>query len=212
MNIKNRFFDLDSHRDMVFILSGVALFIFISLASINPYDRFAWFLDFSFTLIILLAFLLTHKYFRFSPTSYIMLSIFGILVTIGTYYTFSLVPLGFLEEHFARNPYDRFAHFMSGFLVAYPLREFFVRKKILEPTGFWSYSLPVLLVLSSAAIYEIIEWIFAVSSTSETSIRLYLGLGDDVWDAQKDMLMAGLGGFLIMVGNYFKNCLRHLKR
>ena len=49
-----------------------------------------------------------------------------------------------------------------------------------------------MLIMTFAGVYEIIEWgaaeIFADGSDA------FLGTQGDVWDAQKDMVLAGLGG------------------
>jgi putative membrane protein len=91
--------------------------------------------------------------------------------------------------------YDRLVHFCFGFLVAYPVREVFIR--ISRARGFWNYYLPVELTLAFSAIYEIIEWIAAISAGPQAGIA-FLGAQGDIWDAQKDMLMAGLGALLAM--------------
>jgi len=46
--------------------------------------------------------------------------------------------------------------------------------------------------------YEIIEWIVA-SKVDPKSGLAFLGSQGDVWDAQKDMLLAGIGAFLAML-------------
>jgi putative membrane protein len=46
--------------------------------------------------------------------------------------------------------------------------------------------------------YEIIEWIVA-SKVDPQSGLAFLGSQGDVWDAQKDMLLAGIGAFVAML-------------
>jgi putative membrane protein len=48
--------------------------------------------------------------------------------------------------------------------------------------------------MAVAAVYEIIEWQYAVKEGGEAGIA-FLGSQGDIWDAQKDMLMDTLGGF-----------------
>ena len=91
--------------------------------------------------------------------------------------------------------YDRLVHFSFGFLLAYPMREVFLR--ISRVKGFWGFYLPLALTLSFSALYEIIEWWIA-RKVAPTAGIAFLGSQGDVWDAQKDMTMAGLGALLAM--------------
>lgn len=109
------------------------------------------------------------------------------------------MPFGFaLKESFnlARNPLDRFVHFGSGLLLAYPARELFMR--VAQTRGIWNYLLPVEIVLSLSGLFEIFESWAARLSTPELG-NAYLGSQGDVWDAQKDMTAATVGAILTMV-------------
>ena len=92
--------------------------------------------------------------------------------------------------------YDRLVHFSFGFLLAYPVREIFVR--LAQVRGFWSYYLPLDVTLSFSALYEIIEWTIA-RVVNPSAGAAYLGTQGDEWDAQKDMAVAGLGALLAML-------------
>ena len=92
--------------------------------------------------------------------------------------------------------YDRLVHFSFGFLLAYPIREVFIR--IAKVKGFWGYYLPFDVTLSFSGGYEIREWITAQVSDPNAGMA-FLGAQGDVWDAQKDMLMAGIGALLAMI-------------
>ena len=59
----------------------------------------------------------------------------------------------------------------------------------------WRSILPVGLILAFSAIYEILEGLMAVLVSPELS-NDFSGLQGDVWDAQKDMSMAGLGSLV----------------
>jgi putative membrane protein len=52
--------------------------------------------------------------------------------------------------------------------------------------------------LALSAIYEIIEWIVAAKVDPKSGLA-FLGSQGDVWDAQEDMLLAGIGAFLTML-------------
>ncbi|HYU33514.1 MAG TPA: DUF2238 domain-containing protein [Thermoanaerobaculia bacterium] len=138
-------------------------------------------------------------YFRLSNLSYTLVTIFLVLHVIGSHYTYAEVPFGDTLQrwfHSDRNLYDRLVHFSFGLLLAYPVREVFVR--ITRVRGVWSYYLPVELTLAFSAIYELIEWAAAAWVAPEAGLA-FLGAQGDVWDAQKDMAIAGLGSIVTML-------------
>lgn len=138
-------------------------------------------------------------YFRLSNLSYTLITIFMVMHVIGSHYTYAEVPFGeTLRVWFGaeRNMYDRLVHFSFGLLLAYPVREVFVR--ITRARGVWSYYLPVELTLAFSAIYELIEWGAAAGVAPEAGLA-FLGAQGDVWDAQKDMALAGLGSLVAML-------------
>jgi len=148
--------------------------------------------------------------FRLSSLSYTLIFIFLSLHTIGSHYTYADVPyeswtgtLGFSINDifgFTRNHFDRLVHFLFGFLIAYPMREVFMR--VAGAKGAWSYYLPLELVMSLSMLYELIEWATAEVVGGELGMA-YLGTQGDIWDAHKDMGLATLGaalGMLIVAG------------
>ncbi len=138
-------------------------------------------------------------YFRLSNLSYTLITIFLVLHVIGSHYTYAEVPFGYILQrwfHSDRNLYDRLVHFSFGLLLAYPVREVFVR--ITWARGVWSFYLPVELTLAFSAIYELMEWAAAVRVAPEAGLA-FLGAQGDVWDAQKDMAIAGLGSVVAML-------------
>ena len=96
---------------------------------------------------------------------------------------------------FERNHFDRLVHFLHGLLLAYPLRELFIRVAWVK--GFWSYFLPLDVTMSTAMLYELVEWLAAEAFGGELGMA-YLGTQGDVWDAHKDMLLASVGALLAM--------------
>jgi putative membrane protein len=96
---------------------------------------------------------------------------------------------------FERNHYDRMLHFLFGLLLAYPIREVFVR--IVNVKGFWSYYLPWDVTISFSVIFEFFEWGAATVFGGDLGVA-YLGTQGDVWDAHKDMLLATIGGLITM--------------
>ncbi|MBX4205340.1 MAG: DUF2238 domain-containing protein [Candidatus Doudnabacteria bacterium] len=168
-------------------------------AAINPVFYHDWLLENYLVFIFVPIILISAHYFKLSMLSYTLITLFMILHVIGSHYTYEHVPFGIQLGHWFgtdRNMYDRLVHFSFGFLLAYPVREVFMR--LANVKGFWGYYLPLDLTLSFSAIYEIIEWLTAQNVGSAAGIA-FLGAQGDIWDAQKDMLMAGIGALLAML-------------
>jgi putative membrane protein len=185
------------------ILLGIYILVFIT-CGISPYDRGVWWAENIPILAIVLSAVIISKYFKFSPLSYIMMSVLVILHTIGGHYTFERVPFGFITDMFGfeRNHYDRVAHFSVGF-YAYPIAEALLKRKLVN-TKWILYLFPVFAILSTAAVYELFEWIFAISADPLAGMTV-LGSQGDIWDAQKDMLSDGLGAIFAAFLFYFMN-------
>ncbi|MCP4392994.1 MAG: DUF2238 domain-containing protein [Alphaproteobacteria bacterium] len=183
-------------RKFPIILLGLYLVFFVVLG-ISPYDRAVWFAE-NLPLVMIVAFLVTtFKSFRLSNISYVMMAVLLILHTIGGHYTFERVPFDIVTDFFdfERNHFDRIAHFSVGF-YAFPIAEYLLRKNEIKSTWLL-YTIPILVIFTVANVYEIIEWLYAVSADAEAGIA-FLGSQGDIWDAQKDMLADGLGSFAAM--------------
>jgi len=110
------------------------------LGAIKPLFWQDWFLENLLVFAIVPVLVGTYRKFRFSNASYLLITLFLTLHTIGAHYTYSEVPLGnWLREgwHLSRN-HDRVVHFMFGFLIAYPFWEVLVRLGKLK--GSWRRS------------------------------------------------------------------------
>ncbi len=117
----------------------------------------------------------------------------------SAHYTYSEVPFGFyLSEvfHFSRNHFDRIVHFSFGLLLVYPVRELLIRFANIR--GFFSYYLPIDVVLACSGLFEIIEWLFVMMVNPELG-DAYLGTQGDIWDAQKDMVLATIGALIATI-------------
>lgn len=184
-----------SKYQKLLLLAFVVVWIW---AAINPLFRHDWLLENYLVFIFVPIIFVTGRYFKLSNVSYTLITLFMVLHVIGSHYTYEHVPFGYtLQQWFgsSRNMYDRLVHFSFGFLLAYPVREVFMR--LAKAKGFWSYYLPLDLTLSLSAVYEIIEWLTAANVDSAAGIA-FLGTQGDVWDTQKDMLMAGIGALIAM--------------
>jgi len=121
-----------------------------------------WLLENNLVFLFFPRILFLGRYFELSNVSYTLIAPFGTLHVVSSHYTYSLVPFGHTLQHWfgaERNMYDRLVHFSFGFLLAYPVREAFVR--IAKVRGLWGYYLPLDVTLALSAMYEIIEWIVA---------------------------------------------------
>ncbi|MEM9589177.1 MAG: DUF2238 domain-containing protein [Planctomycetota bacterium] len=109
-------------------------------------------------------------------------------------WTRSLVGISLSEQlGWQRNHYDRLVHFASGLLGVPPASELLQRAASMRPRG--AAIMAVSVVLSVGAIYEILEWQIAVT-LSPAQAEAYNGQQGDVWDPQKDLALAWLGGMI----------------
>ena len=194
-----------SHRRDCLVLTAVYAVFWAALA-IDPHDRGDWVLE--NVLVVVAAVLLFFSYKRvlLSRISYTLIFIFLGLHAIGAHWTYSLVPYdeafhattGYSFDEWMgwqRNHYDRIVHLAYGLLLAYPIRELFLR--VAEVKGFWGYFLPVVLTMAASMFYELVEWGAAEVFGGELGIA-FVGAQGDVWDAQKDMSLATLGALIAM--------------
>jgi putative membrane protein len=98
-------------------------------------------------------------------------------------------------------------HFCYGLLLAYPVRELFLR--VAAVRGFWGYFLPLDFTMSTSMMFELFEWLAAEVFGGDLG-QAYLGTQGDVWDAHKDMALASLGALIAMLVTFAIN--RSLQR
>ncbi len=169
------------------------------VAAVRPLDRSDWVLENLLVAAMVVVLVGTYRVFPLSDLSYVIITLFMTLHAVGAHYTYSEVPFGYwMRDHlgFARNPFDRVVHFSFGLLMAYPIREVFLR--VANARGFWAYYLPLDVTLAFSALYEIMEMVIATLVAPGTG-DAWLGTQGDIWDAQKDMGLAALGALICMV-------------
>ena len=170
--------------------------IFWTIFAISPVYRPEWWLENYLVFAFLLFLVLSYKKLHLSDLSYLLITIFLLLHTVGAHYGYSSVPIGFaIRDAFnlARNPYDRIVHFLFGFLFAYPIYEMLKRYTVQK--GVWLYFLPITFIISLSAIYEIIE--FVTWTLAPEQYDPFVGLlQGDIWDGYKDMLVALIGSII----------------
>jgi putative membrane protein len=195
-----------THLRYAVLLGGLFAAVWVGL-SIAPLYRQDWLLENVLVLPFILGFALTFRRFPFSRVSYTLIFLFLCLHEIGAHYTYAEVPYDrwceTLTGHslnsifgWQRNQYDRFVHFAFGLLLAYPIREIFVR--VAQAKGFWAYYLPLDVTMACSMLFELIEWGAAVVFGGDLGAA-YLGTQGDPWDAHKDMALASLGATLAML-------------
>jgi len=193
------------HRSYVLVLAALLAVLWVALA-INPSHRDDWLLENALLVLACILLAATYQRFPFSRISYTLMFVFLCLHTIGAHYTYAEVPydewVRALTGHtlnewlgWKRNNFDRVVHFCYGLLLAYPIREIFLR--IAGVRGFWGYFLPLDLTMSTSMLYEELEWAAAEIFGGELGAA-YLGTQGDVWDAHKDMALASVGALVAM--------------
>jgi putative membrane protein len=166
---------------------------------INTPDRKNWFTENTLTAIFICSMVFTYRKFKFSDLSYTLFFVYILLHIYGAEYTYAENPFGYwLKDTFQlnRNYYDRIVHFSFGFMLAYPMRDYF--KNYMQWPDWVCWVLPVEITMSFSAAYELIEWLVADVFYPEEGVA-YLGSQGDIWDAQKDMGIAFAGAILCML-------------
>ncbi len=186
------------------LLIYAVLWVFLA---IDPHDRKDWALENALVLAFGLGMWAAYKHFLFSRVSYTLIFLFLCLHSVGAHYTYSEVPYNEWWQSLTgnsfnsifgweRNNFDRLVHFSYGLLLAYPIREIFLR--VADVRGFWGYFLPLDFALATSALFEMFEWGAAEFFGGDLGVA-YLGSQGDIWDAQKDMGIAALGALTAML-------------
>ena len=177
------------------------------VSAIGPAEPLIWALE---NLLVLVVAGLLYAYratLTFSRPSWVMLFAFLSAHELGAHYTYSQVPYDAwlraltglsLQEQLGieRNHFDRAMHFAFGLLLTQPIREVLLRTTPLHRN--WSYVLPVALSMAASSGYEIIEWL-AAATFGEEQGAAFIGAQGDIWDAQKDMVLAAGGAAVAMI-------------
>ena len=193
------------HARFLVILALVFAIEWLILA-ISPVDRADWALENALVAVFVVVIAVSYKHLPLSKISYSLIFVFMCLHEIGAHYTYAQVPYNaWFEAVFGttlndllgweRNHFDRLVHFLYGLLLAYPVREIFLR--VANVRGFWGYFLPLDLTMSTSMMFELFEWAAAELIGGELGMA-YLGTQGDVWDAHKDMALASLGALTAM--------------
>jgi putative membrane protein len=177
----------------------LAMAVVIVVTGYRPERVFDWWLENAAALTFLAVLGTTYRRLPLSDLSYLLIFVYLSMHEWGAEYKYSDVPLGEWMKPWlgtTRNHYDRVMHFSYGLLLAYPMQEWFMR--VVGVTSRWRYLLPVESTLAFSACYEMLE-AFAASVLTPERGDEFVGMQGDMWDSQKDMLMAGLGAVTAML-------------
>ncbi len=187
------------------IVSTVAVFIVMVLASIEPLEWSSYLLHQLGTLLFLAFMMIAYRYWHISKSAYVQSMIFLAIHIIGARYLYSYVPyddwteqlFGIrLNEWFGwqRNMYDRLVHFSYGLLLFSAMVE--SSKSIFKIQSIkLLIAIALMINMSSSLLYELLEWGIATTLSPEAA-EAYNGQQGDIWDAHKDMALALLGGLI----------------
>jgi len=168
-------------------------------SGIAPYDRLTWVLEVSWVIAGLPVLVATYRRFPLTPLLYRLLFLHAAVLIVGGYYTYARVPAGFwVSDLFdlSRNHYDRFGHFLQGFVPAILMREILIRRSPLAGSR-WLPVMVVSVCLAFSAFFELIEWWAALIYGGEATA--YLATQGDVWDTQWDMAWALAGAVIALL-------------
>lgn len=190
---------LPFRRNHVLQLMLMWLLVLWLITAIDPVNRRDWLLEnllvFSFGALLLVS----YRWFAFSNLAYLLFTVFLSLHLVGAHYTYSATPPGlWLQDglELTRNPYDRIVHFSFGLLIAHPFRELLMRAA--GARRYWACLLAVMMVLAFSAFYETLEALVAMRVDPDLGIA-FVGAQGDIWDAQKDTLLAFLGAVIAII-------------
>ena len=176
-----------------------ATLIVLIWSGIAPKDRGTWLMEVLPVLIALPLVLMTWKRFPLTTLLTVVITLHAIVLMVGGKYTYAEMPLfNWIRDefHLSRNHYDRLGHFMQGFGPALVIRELLLRTSPMK-SGKWLATIIIFCCLGVSAIYELLEWAAAVALGAGADA--FLATQGDVWDTQKDMLMAGIGAVVAVL-------------
>lgn len=188
-----------SSRKNLHVALLASFLVILAWSVIRPKDLFTWFLESFPAMLGAVILCATYRRFELTTLVYVLIWLHAIILVVGGHYTYAEVPLGdWVRDafHLSRNHYDRLGHFAQGFVPAMIAREFLLRKSPLGSGKLLAYVV-VSICLAISAAYELLE--FGVSVLTGSAGDAFLGTQGDIWDTQKDMLMALIGSITALL-------------
>ncbi len=178
------------------IVYAIYIVVWIIMA-INPKYPSDWLLENILVFIFFPFVVWMDSKHNYTLLSIIFLLIFASLHSLGSHYTYAeMEHFNVITEFFGfeRNHFDRLVHFLFGFLFFRILFEMITPGISTVKTAFiYTFTM----IVSISALYEVLEWLAAVTVHPELGVA-FLGTQGDVWDAQQDTLVATMGALLHM--------------
>lgn len=181
-------------------LGAVLIVVFLLTFFTTPEGKLNWLLEVGPGLVGLIALAATWKRFPMTRLIYVAVFVHILILVYGGFYTYAKAPLGeWAKEAFgwSRNNYDKVGHFAFGFFPVFIVREVLLRRTKLERGGWLNFIL-INVIFGFAALYELFEW-GAALALDPAGGDAFLGTQGYVWDAQSDMLYAGIGCVVALV-------------
>ena len=176
------------------ILYIVYVLVWIVLA-IDPVYREDWFLENILVFLFFPLLIFLDRKYQLSFMAIFLFLIFAICHGVGAHFTYAEMKyFDFITDFFgfSRNHYDRVVHFLSGLLLfKFFLEIIYHHVKRYKASIVFTFCV----IVSIAAVYEIVEWWAAALFHPELGAS-FLGAQGDIWDAQKDILVAILGALI----------------
>lgn len=188
---------MSTARELTIVLAMWALAL--AWSAVAPAGRLTWLLETAPVMIAAPLMLLTTRSFPLTRVLLWAAFVHGLILILGGHYTYAEVPLGFWLQDlfdFSRNHYDRIGHLAQGFVPALLTREILRRAKT-PVDGKLLIILSISVPLAFSALYEIIEWLAALSLGQGADA--FLGTQGDEWDTQTDVFMALIGAIAALV-------------
>ena len=185
-------------------LGLVLLVVFAFTLFTTPEGQLNWLLEVGPGLVGLVALVVSYPKFPMTRFVYVAVFLHVLILVYGGYYTYAKAPLGEWARvafGWSRNNYDKVGHFAFGLFPVFVVREVLLRKTKLERNG-WLVFILINVIFGFAALYELFEW-GAALALDPAGGDAFLGTQGYVWDAQSDMLYAGIGatvGLLTLTG------------
>jgi putative membrane protein len=189
-----------SERRLPLVLLVLLAVICVATVVHPPAGRTSWMLEVGPGLALVVYMVATHRRFPLSNVVYVGTFLHVLVLVYGGMYTYANTPLGNWARdtfHLARNHYDRVGHFALGFFPALFTREVLLRKTPVRSGG-WLAFLVWCVVFAAGAFWELIEWWTTLVVAGDVG-QAFLGSQGDVWDAQWDMFLVGIGAAVALI-------------
>lgn len=185
-------------RILRFTCLGVVSAVLI-WSAIRPHAWGTWFFETVWVVAGLVAVVAYWRRFPLTDLLCVLLTVWAVVLAYGGHTSYALTPFGsWLQDllSLGRNPYDRIAHFIQGFVPAIAFREILWRTSPLRGSR-WLAPVTVAFCFSLSGFWELMEWCgaYLVAGGSPD----FLGGQGDPWDTQWDMLCALAGAVLALL-------------